>query len=81
MSKISTLNIRMTDNEASANYPKSYIIMQFDDMTSDMGTVLYIFDTEREACEKLAELDDLDYLGIVEGLHHQRSLGGIVVGS
>ena len=81
MDKTSTINTRMTDNEASARYPKSYIIMQFDDMNSEMGTVLFIFDTEREACEKLTELGDLDLLGIVEGLHHQRSLGGIVVGS
>ena len=81
MSKSVTINERMTYNEASVKYPESYIIMQLDSMTSDMGTVLYVFDTRSEAYEKLAELDNSILCCIVEGLHHQRSLGGVVVGS
>lgn len=81
MSKTATVNERMTFNEASSKYPDSYIIMQSDNMTSDMGTVLYVFDTMDEAYEKLAELVDMNLCGVVEGLHHQRSLGGVVVGS
>ena len=77
MSNTATINECMTYNEASAKYPDSYIIMQFDDMTSDTGPVLYVFDTRSEAYEKLAELDNSILCCIVEGLHHQRSLGGV----
>jgi len=80
MSKTCTLNIRMSDMEAAEKYPDSYILMQFDDMASNMGTVLAVCDTDREAWEKLALFDDLDILGVVEGMNHRRSLGGIVVG-
>ena len=78
---IGAINERMTYNEASAKYPKSYIIMQLDDMTSDMGTVLFVFDGRREAYEKSAELYDLNLCGIVEGLDLQRSWGGIEIGA
>ena len=80
MAKTASINERMTYNEASKKYPNSYILMQMDDMISDMGTVLFVFDTRSEAYEKLAEIDDIDLCGIFEGLHLQRSLGGIVVG-
>ena len=81
MEETSMINERMTYNEASKKYPDSYIIMQMDDMVRDMGTVLFVFDTRSEAYDKLAELDDMNLCGIFEGLHLQRSLGGIVVGS
>ena len=80
MAKVSTINERMTTNEASEKYPDSYIVMQLDSLTSNIGTILFICDTRSEAFEKLAELDGMDLCGITEGINHLRSLGGIVVG-
>ena len=70
---------RMTDNEASVHYPDSYIIMRLDSMDSETGTVLYVGDTMGELLPLLMALEE-PYCGIVEGLNHRRSLGGVVVG-
>ena len=80
MSKAKTLNERMNYHEASEKFPDSYIIMQLDSLASYTGTVLFVCDTEREAMAILAQLDDMDLCGIVEGVNHQRSFGGIEVG-
>ena len=80
MSRTITSNIRMTDHEAAVKYPNSYIIMQMDSINSDIGTVLFGYDTESEAIAKLAQLDDMDLCGIVEGINQRCSLGGVVAG-
>ena len=73
--------IRMTRNEASERYPDSFIIMQMDsmDLSDDIGTVLYIGDNRRELYAVIASLNQ-PFCGILEGLNHQRSLGGVAVG-
>ena len=72
-------NQRMTDIEASEQYPDSYIIMQMDNMHSDMGIVLYVGDNEDEIIKLAVELKR-PFCGVIEGLNFRRSLGGIVVG-
>jgi len=71
----------MTRNEASERYPDEFIIMQMDSMnlSDDVGTVLYVGDTERELYGVVKSLA-LPFSGVVDGLNHRRSLGGIVVG-
>ena len=73
--------LRMTRNEASAYYPESFIIMQMDsmDLSDDVGTVLYVGDNQRELYSLVVSLS-LPFSGVVEGLEHRRSLGGVVVG-
>ena len=70
---------RMTDNEASVRYPDSYILVRWDSMNSEMGTILYVGDNMGELIS-LAMTQNEPYCGIVEGLNLRRSLGGIVVG-
>ena len=70
---------RMTDNEASVNYPDNYILVRRDSMNSVMGTVLYVGDNMGELISLAMSQYDSVY-GIVEGLNYQRSLGGVVVG-
>ena len=70
---------RMTDNEASEHYPDSYILVRRDSMHSYAGTVLYIGDNMGELLSLSMTLND-PICGIVEGINHQRSLGGVVVG-
>ena len=70
---------RMTDNEASEHYPDNFILIRWDNMYSETGTVLYIGDTMDELLSLSMTLDD-PVCGIVEGLNHHRSLGGVVVG-
>jgi len=73
--------IRMTRNEASAQYPDSFIIMQMDSMnlSDDVGAVLYVGDSRVELYSVIKGLN-LSLIGVVEGLNHQRNcLGGIVV--
>ena len=70
---------RMTDIEGSIRYPDSYIIMRRDNMDSETGTVLYLGDNMGELISLAYTLEESFY-GIVEGLNHQRSLGGVVVG-
>ena len=73
--------IRMTRNEASERYPDSFIVMQMDSMklSDDVGTVLYVGDNRRELYAVITSLNQ-PFCGIVEGLNHMRSLGGVVVG-
>ena len=72
--------VRMTSNEASAHYPDSFIVMRMDSMASQIGTVLFIGDNQNELISLLMRLDDASYCGVIEGLNHRRSLGGVVVG-
>ena len=74
-------NLRMTDIEASARYPDSYIAMRKDSRTSQMGTVLFIGDNQSELVRLILNLDDPTFCGVREGLNLQRSLGGVVVGA
>jgi len=73
--------LRMTRNEASERYPDEFIIMQMDsmDLSDDVGTVLYVGDTERELYGVVKSVG-LPFCGVVDGLNHRRSLGGVVVG-
>ena len=73
--------IRMTRHEASECYPDNFIVMQMDsmDLSDDVGTVLYIGDNRRELYALITSLNK-PFCGIIEGLNHQRSLGGVVVG-
>ena len=73
--------LRMTANEASARYPDSFILMQMDSMSlsADVGTALFIGDDRNELYDVIISLNR-SLCGIVDGLNHQRSLGGVVVG-
>ena len=73
--------LRMTANEASERYPDSFIFMQMDsmDLSDDVGTVLYVGDDRRELYRLIISLNK-PFCGVHEGLNHQRSLGGVVVG-
>ena len=75
--------LRMTRNEASERYPDSYILIRWDSMnpSDDMGTILYVGDNDRELFSLVNKLNDPTNCGVAEGLNHQRSLGGIVVGT
>jgi len=72
-------NQRMLDIEASARYPDSFIIMSKDNMNTQMGTVLYVGDNEKELLDLLFKDDDMANCGIIEGLNHQKCIGGVVV--
>jgi hypothetical protein len=76
------VNRRMTTHEASERYPDSYIAMRMDSMNPSniMGTVLYVGDNQREIFSVVVKLDDPSLCGVIEGLNHRRSLGGVVVG-
>ena len=75
--------LRMTANEASVQYPDDFILMRMDSMnpSDDMGSILFIGDDSDELYSLVMKLDDRSNCGVVEGLNHMRSLGGIVVGS
>ena len=72
---------RMTRNEASERYPDNYILIQRDsrDIFDPVGNVLYIGDNYDELFSLMMD-SDVPLGLVVEGLNHQRSLGGIVVG-
>ena len=72
---------RMTRYDASERYSNDFIIMRMDSMslTEDTGTVLYVGDDRSEMFSLVTSLK-LPYCGVIEGLNHQRSLGGVVVG-
>ena len=72
----------MTMHEASERYPDSYILMQDDNDGSlnPKGAVLYVGDNFDELFDLQVDLLVPHGL-VVEGLNHQRSLGGIVVGA
>ena len=72
-------NQRMTDIEASVHYPDSYILVRWESMDSETGTVLYVGDGIGELMSLVTDQNDQFY-GVVEGLNLQRSLGGVVVG-
>ena len=72
-------NQRLTDIEASVRYPDSYMLVRWDSMDSEAGTVLYVGDNMGELISLTYSLEESFY-GVVEGLNHQRSLGGVVVG-
>ena len=74
-------NPHMTMHEASEYFPDSYILMQRDnrDIFDPAGSILYVGDDYDELFSLMMDTDTP--LGLViEGLNHQRSLGGIVVG-
>ena len=71
----------MTMHEASECYPDNYILMQRDnrDIFNPSGIILYIGDNYDELYSLMMKINVP--LGLVfEGLNHQRSLGGVVVG-
>ena len=71
--------IRMTRHEASERYPDSYIVMQMGsmDLSDDVGAVLYVGDNRRELYALVVSLNQ-PFCGVIEGLNHRRSLGGVV---
>ena len=71
-------NQRMTDVEASERYPDSWIIMRMDSINSDFGTILFIGDNENEIISLVVQINE-PFCGVIEGLNHRRSLGGVVV--
>jgi len=73
--------LRMTSNEASEQYPDSFIVVQLDSKNppNNMGTVLYVGDNYHELFSLVTKLDT-PYTGVFEGRYHRLSLGGIVVG-
>ena len=71
-------NQRMTDVEASERYPDSWIIMRMDSISSDFGTILFIGDNENEIISLVMQINE-PFCGVIEGLNHRRSLGGVVV--
>ena len=74
-------NQRMTTHEASERYPDNYILMQMDDreLFNPTGIVLYVGDNGDELFS--VQVRSSVPLGlVVEGLNHQRSMGGIAVG-
>ena len=79
MLRMIELSQRMTDMEASVQYPDNYIIMGMEGMNSAYGRALYVGDSFEEAMSQLMKIKE-PYCGIVEGLNHQRSIGGIVIG-
>ena len=76
-------SLHMTANEASEQYPDSYILMRMDSIhpTNDMGTILYIGDDGDELFSLIMKLDDPSLCGVSEGLNLMRSLGGVVIGA
>ena len=74
-------NHRMTMHEASERYPDDYILMQMDDrgLYNPTGIVLYVGDNGDELFSVQVRLNVPLGL-VVEGLNHQRSMGGIAVG-
>ena len=72
-------NQRMTDIKASEQYQDSYLLVRRDNMYSEAGTVLYVGDNMGELISLSMMLDE-PFCGILEGLNHQRSLGGVVIG-
>ena len=73
---------RMTRNEAAERFPDSFILMQMESMSpSDrFGTVLFVGDDGDELFALAMRLDNPSLCGVVDGLNHRRSLGGVVVG-
>ena len=74
-------NLHMTRSEVSERYPDSYILMQRDnrDLFDPAGNILFIGDNYDELFSLMMR-SDIPLGLVVEGLNHQYSLGGIVVG-
>ena len=75
-------NQRMTINEASARNPDNFILVRLDsrEISNTMGTILYIGDDYGELFRLILEFDESSLCIVIEGLNHQRSLGGVLVG-
>ena len=75
-------NLRMTAHEAAEQFPDSYILFRRDNrsLSHMMGTVLFVGDDRSELFSVLMKLDDTNLCGVMEGINHQYSLGGVVVG-
>jgi len=73
---------RMTENEASEQFPDSFVVMRMDStsLSDRIGTALYVGDDYFELFSLISGFDNPSLYGVVEGLNRQRSLGGIVVG-
>ena len=71
----------MTMHKASEYYPDSFVLMQMDnrDIFDPAGIVLYQGDNYDELFSLMMN-EEIPLGLVVEGLNHQRSLGGIVVG-
>ena len=69
----------MTDNEISEHYPDSYVLVRWDNTDSETGKILYIGDDGDELFSLSMTLSD-PVCGVIDGLNHRRSLGGVVVG-
>jgi len=73
---------RMTDDEASAMYPDDFILFRCDKnvISNAIGTILYVGDNYGELFRLASGLEAPSLCVVLEGLNHQRSLGGVVVG-
>ena len=49
-------------------------------ISNAMGTILYVGDNYGELSRLTSRLEEPSFCVVIEGLNHQRSLGGIVVG-
>jgi hypothetical protein len=74
-------NLRMTDIEAAVKYPDNFIIFRKDSRNSVMGTVLFIGNDYDEMSDMLMDMEDPTNCGVIEGMNHRRSLGGVVRGA
>ena len=74
-------DLHMTRSEVVERYPDNYVLIQRDnrDMYDPAGKVLYLGDNFDELFSLMMKTDVPLGL-VVEGLNHQRSLGGIAVG-
>ena len=72
---------RMTGDEACAKYPNDFILVRMDSMDLNIeGMIIYVGDDYGELFRLAGTLDDPSLCIVLEGLNHQRSLGGVVVG-
>jgi len=72
--------LRMTGNEASERFPDSFILMSRDSRDFDpSGIILYTGDNYDELFEIMVD-SEIPLGLVVEGLHRQCTLGGVVVG-
>ena len=71
--------LRVSYNKASELYPNEYILMRLDctNMSTDIGTVLYVGNDEGELFSLVTKLND-PMCCVFEGLNLQCSLGGLV---
>jgi hypothetical protein len=74
-------NKRLHENDATAEYPDSYILMRMDNVADfcQTGTVLYYGDDRMELFSLAMGLDDPRSCVVMEGVRLSSSLGGVVV--